>query len=255
MTMMALFFFSTSTFPFSSSYPSPSHSSPLCPLLLRLRHHRLHSTRFAFAGIFGRLVDVEYGDMFQRWNPKKWKDFPLLLLPDCRQSAAVVGTFARLSLYTRVSIFIWKRVWSIGGIMSIEKNQELALGGTETAVVSQLVCLLRVTCGRTWRSRERYLRKTGGNVRWRRVRVIFLLWKSSKRYILWVCVCSLRYPACNTHAPYCHLGPGRLVLATLPHKLHNYKKKNCLFWFSVQRLSETFLILRRIRPDIAINVR
>jgi hypothetical protein len=22
-----------------------------------------------------------------------------------------------------------------------------------------------------------------------------------------VCVCSLRYPACNAHAPYCHLWP------------------------------------------------
>ena len=31
--------------------------------------------------------------------------------------------------------------------------------------------------------------------------------KSSKYYILWVCVCSLRYPACNAHAPCCHLWP------------------------------------------------
>jgi len=27
---------------------------------------------------------------------------------------------------------------------------------------------------------------------------------------LWACVCSLRYPACNAHAPYCHVWPLRL---------------------------------------------
>jgi len=30
-------------------------------------------------------------------------------------------------------------------------------------------------------------------------------WKSNKYYIFWVCICSLRYQACNVHAPYCHL--------------------------------------------------
>jgi len=29
-------------------------------------------------------------------------------------------------------------------------------------------------------------------------------------YILWVCVGSLRYPACNAHAPYCHVWPAPL---------------------------------------------
>jgi hypothetical protein len=29
--------------------------------------------------------------------------------------------------------------------------------------------------------------------------------KSSKYYIVCVCVCSLRYSACNAHAPYCYL--------------------------------------------------
>ena len=27
----------------------------------------------------------------------------------------------------------------------------------------------------------------------------------NKYYTFWVCVCSLSYPACNRHAPYCHL--------------------------------------------------
>jgi hypothetical protein len=32
-----------------------------------------------------------------------------------------------------------------------------------------------------------------------------LKWTSNKYYIFWVCVCNLRYPACNAHAPYCPL--------------------------------------------------
>jgi hypothetical protein len=34
--------------------------------------------------------------------------------------------------------------------------------------------------------------------------------KSNKHYTFWVCVCSLRYPACNAHAQYCRLRPVRL---------------------------------------------
>ena len=29
-----------------------------------------------------------------------------------------------------------------------------------------------------------------------------LQWKSNKCYVFWVCVCNLRYPVCNAHAPY-----------------------------------------------------
>jgi len=32
-----------------------------------------------------------------------------------------------------------------------------------------------------------------------------LQWKSNKYYIFCVCVCSPSSPACNAHAPYCHL--------------------------------------------------
>jgi len=38
---------------------------------------------------------------------------------------------------------------------------------------------------------------------------LLLQWKINKYYISWVCVCSLRYAACNAHAP-CHLWPVRL---------------------------------------------
>ena len=36
--------------------------------------------------------------------------------------------------------------------------------------------------------------------------------------MFWVCVCSLRYPACYAHAPYCHLWPA-LLYSISPHYL------------------------------------
>ena len=73
--------------------------------------------------------------------------------------------------------------------------------------------------------------------------------KSYKYYIFWVCVCSLRYPACNAHVPYCHLWPAPLY-SIFPHHLINgtisWRKLSnvkCVFWLSLQFLSETFLIL------------
>jgi len=75
-----------------------------------------------------------------------------------------------------------------------------------------------------------------------------------------VCVCKLSYPACNAHAPYCHLWPAPLY-RIFPHyliygtifenKLLNIK---CGFWFSLQILSETFLVLRRTKRDMIKNV-
>jgi len=79
-------------------------------------------------------------------------------------------------------------------------------------------------------------------------------------YIFWVCVCSLRYLACNAHAPYCHMWstplysifPPYLVNGTIFVKtLLNIK---CVFWFSLQHLSETFVIVRRNERDIIKNV-
>ena len=74
-----------------------------------------------------------------------------------------------------------------------------------------------------------------------------------------VCVCSLRYPAYNTHAPYCYLWLVRLCLI-FPHYLINgtiFGKKSlnvvCVFWFSLLRSYETFLILRRIERDMIRN--
>ena len=47
-----------------------------------------------------------------------------------------------------------------------------------------------------------------------------LQFKSNEYYIFWVCVYSLRYPACNARAPYCHLRPARLYIIYL-HYLIN----------------------------------
>jgi len=37
-----------------------------------------------------------------------------------------------------------------------------------------------------------------------------LQWNSIKYHIFCVCVCRLRYPVWNSHAPCCYLLPGRL---------------------------------------------
>ena len=53
-----------------------------------------------------------------------------------------------------------------------------------------------------------------------------LHWKSNNYYIFWVCVYSLRYPACNAHAPYCHVAcPALRYFSTLSHKQHGCQKK------------------------------
>ena len=76
-----------------------------------------------------------------------------------------------------------------------------------------------------------------------------------------MCICILRYPACNAHATYCHLWPVRLY-STFTHYLINdtfFKRKKllnimCGFWFSLQLLSETFLVLRRTERHMIKNV-
>jgi hypothetical protein len=71
-----------------------------------------------------------------------------------------------------------------------------------------------------------------------------------------VCICSLGYSACNTHAPYCLLWPTRLG-NIFSHYLINgtiFEKKNtehkmCVLIFST-RYSVTFLILRITKRDM-----
>ena len=87
-----------------------------------------------------------------------------------------------------------------------------------------------------------------------------LQWKSNKHDAFWLCVCTLSYPACNAHAPYCHLRPARMY-NIFPHYLINgmgFRKKlmnmKCMFWFSLQLLYEIFLILRRTQQDMIKNI-
>jgi hypothetical protein len=96
----------------------------------------------------------------------------------------------------------------------------------------------------------------------------FFPWKSSKYYLFWacahtcarVCVRTLSCPSRKVHSPYCiiiwslsdsiiffHI----IINSTIFGKtLLNIKR---VFWFSLQLLSETVLILRGIQRDI-INI-
>jgi len=86
------------------------------------------------------------------------------------------------------------------------------------------------------------------------------------------CVSSISYPACKGHAPYyIILSPVArydyhiFQLISLCHNFLHYLRNGtifgnkllntkCVFRFSVQLLSETYLILRRIQRDIIINL-
>jgi len=83
-----------------------------------------------------------------------------------------------------------------------------------------------------------------------------LQWKSNKYYIIWLWICSFRYPACNTRAPYFDVWRARLhcIFTSYPindrifeNKLLNAK---CVFWVSLHPLTATFLILRRSEWDV-----
>jgi len=70
-----------------------------------------------------------------------------------------------------------------------------------------------------------------------------------------VCCC-LRHPACNAHAPYCHLWPVR-IYNVYPHYLINstiLEKKllsiKCVFRFFSHLWSEKVIILRRTGRDV-----
>ena len=72
----------------------------------------------------------------------------------------------------------------------------------------------------------------------------------SNYYTTWVYICSLRYPACNAHAPYCHLYSVWLyyIFFHFPTNCMIFGttllNKKCVFVFATS--PESFLILRRI---------
>jgi hypothetical protein len=81
-----------------------------------------------------------------------------------------------------------------------------------------------------------------------------LQWKINRYCIFWAFICSLSFPARNAPASYCHQWPALLynIFSHYVIKRHDFLKKKlsstkCVFWFSLQMLSETFLILRRTK--------
>jgi hypothetical protein len=78
-----------------------------------------------------------------------------------------------------------------------------------------------------------------------------------------VCACGLSYPACKAHSPFyiaiCGLSGSTKLFQTIS-KQNDFRGKKmlldtkCVFWFSPQLLSESFLILRRIERHFIINV-
>jgi hypothetical protein len=83
-----------------------------------------------------------------------------------------------------------------------------------------------------------------------------LVWKSNNYYTLRVCVCSLSYPACKAHVPYCQLWPDRLYNVIVFYLINgtilgekNVLDTKCVSWFSLRLLSGTFLVLRKLVVD------
>ena len=81
-----------------------------------------------------------------------------------------------------------------------------------------------------------------------------------KRSLLYnLCVCRLRHPACDAHAPYCHLWSAPLYI--FPRYLINgtvFEKQllniKYVFRVSLQTLSEILFIIRRKERDMIENV-
>ena len=73
---------------------------------------------------------------------------------------------------------------------------------------------------------------------------------------------SFVFPACNSYASYCDVirGPfASTIFFVMSHKRHDFRKKviehkMCVL-ISLQPLSKTFLILRKIYRDIVTNVK
>ena len=73
--------------------------------------------------------------------------------------------------------------------------------------------------------------------------IILLMEKPWALHNLSVYICSLGYPACNVHAPYCHLCPALLydiyIFFTFSHKWHGFQKNiylqitKCVLIFSI----------------------
>ena len=99
------------------------------------------------------------------------------------------------------------------------------------------------------------------NVTMRPVRLTIVVVEKQKYYILWVCVCSLRYLEFNAHGPYCYLCPVRLYFI-FPHYLINgtfFGGKKCIehkmcVLISIKLFPRNIFIRRRPEWDMIVNV-
>ena len=99
------------------------------------------------------------------------------------------------------------------------------------------------------------------DILWGTFMLPLLQWKSNKYYILSVCVCSLRYPPCNVHAPYCRPWHARLyiIFPQLSHKRDDFRNppkkvivcKIC-FHFLHKFCLQNFIILSRIQGELSL---
>ena len=94
------------------------------------------------------------------------------------------------------------------------------------------------------------------NVSLRHLRLTAVARKNNNYYTICVCICSVRYPACNARAPYFHLWPAPLY-NIFPQtvrfsKIKVLEYKMCVSSFS-KTLSKTFFILIRNERDIIQN--
>jgi hypothetical protein len=98
------------------------------------------------------------------------------------------------------------------------------------------------------------------DVTWRRVcAAIVAVEKQRVLHNFRLCICNLSYPACSAYAPYCHMSCSALQYFSISHKQHDFFFKKlpntkCVFRFSLQRLPEGFLILRRNKRDMMKNI-
>ena len=68
-----------------------------------------------------------------------------------------------------------------------------------------------------------------------------LQWKGIEYFAVCVCICSLRYPACNVHAPYYHLWPA-LFWNVFSHFLLNGTFFFLLGWWRLLNMKFVFWI-------------
>ena len=152
---------------------------------------------------------------------------------------------------------------SAGSLVAIPTSVFLSHYKKKTIVSKQTWRRFGTSRERIWfgpKKGEVSCQKTSGNVRttWKAIYITYLFMCVCVRIARRVCVCmrvracSLPSPVWNSYAPYCDIICGPLVSTTFCDIIYStarFSKKmllnvKCVFWFSLQLLSNTFFILR-----------